>query len=200
MGVKVPLQDTPLSAEDMALCLWYGHYRAFGEFPSFKRLGVAWAQCALENGHGTKIRNNNFGNVIATSSWPGNWWELLCHERPYPDERPNYWVETLMRFRALPDPETGAWHYWRTLALPRHVGALVQFDKGNPGAAAMALGASHYYTAHAEAYAKIMRRLYTEWLSVVQSKLGLTELAEERDFWSFYEAAKGQWDNDGAHY
>lgn len=152
----VPRVATPLSELELALALRNGHLRAFDARPDEDRLGVAWAQCALEHARGRAIYGANIGNVTAGSTWTGDVYELRVQERVHRD--PDTWKWLVLRFRAHADPVAGAADYWRLLAR-RFASVLPLFDEGRAHEAAYRLSVLGYYTALAEPYADAMDEL-----------------------------------------
>lgn len=54
---------TPMSDLELARALLAGHRAVFKKMPSGHRIGVAWAQTALETGRGSRARGYNIGNL-----------------------------------------------------------------------------------------------------------------------------------------
>jgi hypothetical protein len=157
---EVPRVRTPLSEVDLADVLQAGHVAALGSEPSKERLGVAWAQMALEHGRGKYVYCNNIGNITA-GGWSGPYYVIRVQERV--NKATNEWKWMDLKFRVHRTPEDGAADFWRLLA-GRYASALPLFDAGDAVGAAMRLGALNYYTAHEEQYARGMAGLYREWM------------------------------------
>ncbi len=148
---EVPEVRTPLSEGDLIDALRIGHSAAFGAPPSPERLGVAWAQIALETGRGKICRNNNLGNITKPKAWIGEYYVLKV---PPPDP-------PTLKFCAYDSPAAGATHYW-TLLHDRFKSALSSFDSGDAAIAAAELGRLHYFLADVGQYSKGMSSLYAE--------------------------------------
>ena len=155
MGV-VPRVATPLSELELARVLRDGHVRAFDARPDEDRLGVSWAQNALEHARGRAVYCANIGNVTAGASWGGDVYELYVQERVR--RNPDVWQWLTLRFRVHTDVRDGAADYWKLLAR-RFAGVLPLFDEGRAHEAAYRLSVLGYYTALAEPYADAMESL-----------------------------------------
>lgn len=158
-SLEVPRRKTPLTEAELAAALEHGHHLVFEEAPSRERLGCAWAQVALENGRGSAIYCNNFGNVSGFGAWAGRFYVFVVAERV--SKNPDVWKTLRMKFRAYDDPVQGAADYWRILR-GRYASALALFDAGSPDAGARELARLGYFTAHVEPYAKAMASLYRD--------------------------------------
>jgi hypothetical protein len=144
-GAEVPAKRTPLTEQRLAEVLAAGHLRAFGSAPSYNRLGMAWAQVNHETGRTKSAWNHNWGNLVKTGSWSGDW--HLLGSTP---------------FRAYPSGLAGAEDYWRLLAR-RYAEALEAFDAGEPTEAAELLKAGGYYEDTAANYARALESLFSEY-------------------------------------
>lgn len=164
----VPRVRTPLSEIDLVLALREGHKIAFGTDPNQQRLGVAWAQVALEHARGAALDRFCVGNVTAFS-WPGDYYVLRVDERV--SRNPDKWQTLELKFRAYPTAAEGAAGYWRLLA-GRYLKALAFFDSGKPGDAAYTLSNLGYYTALPGPYASTMVNLYAEFGLRLAPKIG----------------------------
>jgi hypothetical protein len=144
-------ERTPATEIELAQALSSGHDLFFDALPSPEKLGVAWAQCALELARGKAIWNNNIGNITAGRSWPGDFYELHV---PPPDP-------PVLKFRAHASLVDGAVDYWKVLT--EHFGsAMPFFVAGKAEAASRELGRLHYYLADPNVYAPATARLYDE--------------------------------------
>lgn len=156
----VPKVQTPLSEVGLALALRAGHELAEHAAPSKARLGVAWAQNALEHDRGRAIYNNNVGNVTAWAKYTGDAYDFgkLIPERVKRGATPaeDVWEPKHLFFRAHASPELGATDYWRVLASEKFASALPYFDRGDANGAAWELSRRGYYTARAEKYSVAM--------------------------------------------
>lgn len=164
---EVARETTPLSELELAEALIEGHRAVFGEPPTWMRLAVAWAHVALENGRGREIECNNFGNVIATDSWPGAYYVRDLHERTRKNRLAalgDDWKPVPMKFRAYATPAEGARAYWKVLD-EHYASALGLFGAGAPYLAARRLAELGYATAYAEPYAHAMVDLHGEFVA-----------------------------------
>ena len=130
---------TPIGKIELAAVLRDGHYAVFGTFPSKKKLAVAWAQVALENGQGKKTFNHNLGKITSGK------------DRPYYIQR--------HRFRAHNNFNQGAEDYWRVVK-KLCSRSLPFFEKGDPYSAALVLRSCGYYQADKHRYGLAMVKLY----------------------------------------
>lgn len=144
-----PPTPTPLGELELAAVLRDGHHFVFGTFPSRRRLGVAWAQTALECGRGAKTIGWNVGQIGALEGQPFHW--IAGH-----------------KFRDYDDAIDGARSYW--FAVKPFTRALHSFDAGDPGGAARALS-GHYFRANADDYARAMLALYAVFVHSVDPLL-----------------------------
>lgn len=150
---QVPKQKTPLSRMQLVEALRDGYFAAFGQTPSSKTLGVAFAQNALENASGQAIWCNNFGNITAAKAWKDagkDYYTLHVAERPDPQGHPDLWKQMDLDFRVYATPAEGAKGYWQLLASSYYKVVLDFFAAGDPSGAAYKLSALHYFTAHVE--------------------------------------------------
>jgi hypothetical protein len=138
-----------MTYQEVALHLARSHWEVFGEAPTSNRLGVAWAQVMLETGRGTKLWGYNFGNIICSPHWMGEF-QVLRDEVGGP-----------ANYRAYPTADAGAAGYWKLLRR-RYGAALAFFDRGQPEAAARELHRLGYFTAAPEPVAKTFGALYAE--------------------------------------
>lgn len=134
-----PRFDTPIDTMGLARVLKEGHKKAFGEYPSNKRLAVGWAQIAIENGQGKIIHNHNLGFITSSKNRP-------------------YFIKK-NRFRSHKTFLEGATDYWKVIN-KLCKSSLVYFDKGQPYNAALRLKSCGYYEADADHYGKAMSKLY----------------------------------------
>lgn len=136
--------QTPLSRVELMSALREGHQLAFGRQPNERRLAMAWAQVALENGQGKYTYNHNLGNLVSRAASTSTYWNGGDRYHPY------------MSFATFAE---GAEAYWRVLS--RCWIAVSRFDQGDPTGAAEALKRCRYYEAPVEDYAKGLNRLYS---------------------------------------
>lgn len=140
--VVVPMVQTPMSREEIAVALKQGHVRVFGSEPSENRLAMSWSQVALENGHGTYVWNHNLGNTTPWAAGQSAYYNPGDH---------NYYKS----FATFSD---GAAAYWATIK--RCTAALADFDKGDSTKASHDLKVCHYYEAPEAPYAKMLKDLF----------------------------------------
>lgn len=138
---RVPIVHTPIGQLELAQVLKNSHYSVFGEFPSDKRLAVAWAQVAIENGQGYQTFNHNLGNINSAKSRP----YYLKHHR----------------FKSHKDFIDGGIDYWKIVHKMCR-SSLPAFDAGAPRWAANRLSACGYYGADKTKYGHAMAWLYTK--------------------------------------
>ncbi len=148
---EVQRVSTPCTDVELVDALRDGHRVAFGNHPAPERLGVGWAQLALESGRGQRQWCHNVGNITAGRSWHGNFYWL---DVPPPDP-------PKLKFRAYDSHLVGAADYW-TMLYDKFRSALVFFDAGDAAAAAHELGRLHYFLAPVESYSQGMASLYAE--------------------------------------
>lgn len=160
--MEIPKVLTPLTELELVEVLYLSHGQAFELFPSAERLGVAWAQCALELGRGKSIWNFNIGNITAGSKWLGDYYVLKV---PPPDP-------PTLKFRAHESPIDGGVDYWKLIS-GRYASTIPYFDRGDANGAAVELGRLKYFLAHVETYANGMTSLYKEFM---RRGLGLMEM------------------------
>ena len=131
-SLRVKRINTPISEVDLAKALREGHYLAFGKYPSTKRLTVAWAQVALENGRGKYTYNHNLGNISSRKKIP-------------------YYIIYSHSFLSFKSFNEGAAAYWRVI---RNMckSSLKYFDNGNAYAAGLQLRRCNYYMADKNKY------------------------------------------------
>lgn len=144
---------TPITELELLAAVRDGHRVAFGTPPSPERLGIAWAQLALETGRGARCNNNNIGNLTTGKKWLGDRFTIAV---PPPDP-------PKLTFRAYSSPLVGASDYW-VLIFDRFPTVLPLFDRGDAIAAAVELGRRKYFLAPVTQYAKGMSSLYAEGL------------------------------------
>ena len=138
---RVKKVHTPLTPIELGRALNVGHYERFGYYPSDKRLGVAWAQVALENGQGYYTYNYNFGKIKASK-------KHLHYVQKH-------------RFRAHSNAIRGTTDYWNLInRLCKR--SLPAFDVGAPKYAAKILSGCGYFEADKIKYGKAMRQLYNK--------------------------------------
>jgi hypothetical protein len=147
---EVEAKRTPLAEGTLLEVLAAGHVRTTGDKPSANRLGMGWAQVALETGRTVSCWNYNFGNITRTKDWSGPW-----HRLPVGPGEPT-------QYRSYGSPLEGAADYWRLLTT-RYTHAMPAFDAGDPYAAAHELKAAGYYQADEDDYAAAMASLVGEY-------------------------------------
>jgi hypothetical protein len=131
---------TPIGPVQLASVLRDSHVAAFGTTPSRQRLAAAWAQIALENGHGKFIYNHNVGNVLA-----------------YKNSQ-DYYIVNTRKFRAYNTFEDGAKVYW--FVIQHCQNTLRQFDAGSMTNAVEQLKRCGYFEADVDTYTRTMTSLY----------------------------------------
>lgn len=132
---------TPLDPIELATNLRSAYVDVFGKTPSDNVINVAWAQVSTENGQGSVMWNNNFGNIGPKL---GEQW---------------YAHSSTESYRSFDTPIAGAIAYWK-LIYSRCRGAFKSFKTGNPEQASIALKACNYYGADVDQYTKLMTTLY----------------------------------------
>jgi hypothetical protein len=120
------------------------HVAEYGTLPPRNRLAMAWAQVALENGHGTAVWNFNLGNV-GPSRYTDNPW---------------YFHVPGARYRAFDNFNDSGRAYWRVVH--RCSSALRAFDDGAPKVAAEALRRCGYYGAPLVPYVAGLNSLFNQ--------------------------------------
>lgn len=158
---EVPRVRTSLGELELAAVLRDGYTHVIGEPPTRICIATAWAQCALEHGHGRFIDCHNIGNITAYGHWPGDYFVITFTRKGNPNDAPAGDAQTFkMRFRAHDDFIDGARDYWQQLSTT-FAAVLPFFDAGDPRGAAHALHAHRYFTAPEAQYANAMASLYT---------------------------------------
>ncbi len=138
---KQPRVYTPLTDEELIEVLYDSHVSFFGCPPSQQRLIMAWAQVALENGHGKYTWNKNLGNVVPTSQ---------AHAY--------YLTDSSVKYRSFESFEEAAIVYWATVNSCD--GLLSMFDAGDAPTVSTMLRSCGYYEAPIEQYEQTLRLLY----------------------------------------
>ncbi len=146
--LKVKKVNTPIGQVELLDVLRESHVRVIGVEPNEKRVTMAWAQVAFENGRGKKVFNHNLGN-IGTSTPPKN----------------SYYVVSGYQFKDFSDFQEGADAYWRTMKRMCK-GALPAFDAGDPTSASIALRRCGYYRADVGHYTKNLTSLYYQGIKI----------------------------------
>lgn len=136
---RLDAQPTPLGPLELAAVLRDGHHAEFGAFPSTRRLRIAWAHVALENGRGAKTWHWNLGMIGASRAEP-------------------HFLIGGHRFAANGDAIDGARLYWRTLRRMCR-GSLPYFDAGDARGAAGALTRCGWHRTDPTHYATSMATL-----------------------------------------
>lgn len=147
MGDQLPPTFTPLDEHELVEALQRGYRAAAGVAPGLARLGMGWAQTALETGRGEKLRHYNVGNLIVTPSWEGDWYKLETNPR---------------HFRAYRSAVEGAADYW-SLLRRKYPLALDRFDAGDAMGAAQELAEGGYFGEDPKQVGESMRKLYHEY-------------------------------------
>lgn len=146
--------NTKLSPIQIAEVLHHTHYAVFNRYPTKKRLAMAWAQIALENGRGDKIYNYNLGNIGSGRN------------------QAHYYVAG-SKFRSFSSFEESGIAYWNLLQNRCKI-SLTSFDWGNPKATAEYLRKCGYYRADLKLYQRIMNSLYYFALVEIIPKINYT--------------------------
>jgi len=154
---EVPIVATPTDELSYAAILRDTHTAVFGDPPSPLCLACAWAQIALENAHGRALFCFNYGNLMASKAWSGDYYVLRTKERVSRD--PDVWKEFDSHFRAFDDHLEGASSYWNVMTY-QFSPVLALFELGRPSEAAYKLSEMGYYTARANIYAATMTSLF----------------------------------------
>lgn len=143
--LRVRKVQTPISQEELHVVLREAHVNVLGHEPNDNRVAMAWAQVAFENGRGKKVFNHNLGNTGAHPTAPKN----------------AFYKVSGSRFRAHPNFQEGAEHYWETI-LKMCSGVLPAFDAGDPITASIILRRCGYYRAPVEHYSVSLSSLFFE--------------------------------------
>lgn len=149
-GHQIAAVRTPLEPEELAKVLSEGHRQIFGSRPNYNRLGMAWAMVNHETARTKSAWHHNWGNIMRTPSWKGNFHALKVG----PGEPVFY--------RSYETPVDGAMGYWSLLKL-RYPEAIDQFDTGDAHASAQALKSGGWYQAPAQLYGNAMSFFFNEW-------------------------------------
>lgn len=134
-----PKKQTILLPSELVDTIKYSHQNIFGKLPSKRRLALAWAQIALENGQGEKIYNYNLGNIGAV-------------------KYQSYYIVAGSKFRTFNGFEEGGETYWKTLRDGCSV-VLPIFDSGDVVEAALQLERCGYYRVESDKYIVGMSKL-----------------------------------------
>jgi hypothetical protein len=176
---------SPRTPLEVALDLLGGHVAAFaGAAPTLERLGMGWAQIALENARGAALYGFNYGNITAGGDWKNSgkdYNEIKVDERLDIVHHPDQWTNITLAFRVYPSSEEGAAGYWNLLS-GRYKSVLPIFDQANVHDAAYRLSQLGYYTARPEdhpgpngtiipGYASTMAKLYNEFVQHIRPQL-----------------------------
>lgn len=141
-GTRHAMVQTPLTEVELMATLKDAHVEVFGVQASPKRLSMAWAQVAFENGRGKYVYNRNIGNTVTT---------LPEH---------NYYCVKGQCYRSFASFMESGKLYWATI---KHcVAALAAFDTAQSYVAAQKLKDCHYYDGDVKQYASSMSSLYDE--------------------------------------
>lgn len=143
--LELPKYQTVVSQQVLKKALSNTHIKVFGKPASQKRIDMAWAQIAFENGRGFNIYNYNLGNIGLLNNVP---------VKPY-------YVTGGSRFLSFPSLEEGAVSYWSTLKEMCSF-SLGYFDIGDASGAALALKKCNYYKVDLETYSKNLKFLFFE--------------------------------------
>jgi len=133
-------KETPLERQEIVVALIDSHQEVFDAVAKENRIAMAWAQIALENGHGKKVYNYNLGNIGASTKEP-------------------YYILGGSRFKSLPSANDGAVFYWKTLK-KMCPGVLNVFDQGNAKHAANKLYNCGYFRSDPDDYGDKLKSLY----------------------------------------
>lgn len=150
---------TPIDPIELASILQDSYVIAFNKIPSDNMLSNAWAQVSTENGQGSRLWNNNFGNIGPKK---GEAW---------------YAHSSTESYRSFSSPVEGAIAYWLLIA-KRCSSAFRLFRTDNTSEAAIALKACNYYGADVESYSKLMSSLYTHAKRNIIAKMHERKLAK----------------------
>jgi hypothetical protein len=140
--LRQAMTRTSMSRTEIVSTLRDAHVRVFGEAPSTNRLAMAWAQVALENGHGEHVFNHNMGNVSASSR-----------------DQPTYYSASDKHvYRSFETFIDGAIAYWEVIK--RCTAGIARFDWGNPTDAAVQLQRCGYFEADLDKYTVMLSSLF----------------------------------------
>lgn len=129
------LVPTPLTMDQIRSVLREALDQA-GHIVSPKAAGVILAHIAYENAHGERVIQHNFGNLIATQQWAGDFWRPTWFAPPKEgaSQRDRELHEKMRRgeapaaFRAYDSPQEGMKFFVETL----HRLGLLQAAEGGP--------------------------------------------------------------------
>jgi hypothetical protein len=138
---------TPIEHDDMISVIKESHYNVHKKKPRVGAVAGAWAHIALENKHGKKIWNRNFGNV-----------------GKLPEEPPAAYYSHFgkAKYRSFESFVQGGEAYWRFMS--RCGEAIRHFENKNPREASLSLKRCNYYRSDQEQYADTLSALYAEGL------------------------------------
>lgn len=166
---QVAYKSTPLSDTDLANVLRAGYQQVFGSDPTAEVLANGWAQVAFETGRGSKIYNNNFGNIKATDDWIKSGQPFAVKETSEFTGSGKHYTD-LAKWKAYPSPEAGAAGYWKLIG-NRYKKAMDWMEAGDPQSATVALAMNKYFTANIGKYAKGVSSLYNTFMSKIAPTL-----------------------------
>lgn len=134
---------TEINEEELKEVLAKAHIAVFHKPASAKRIHMAYAQIAFENGKGKKVYNYNLGNI------GGN----------YKSPTEPYYKVAGSRFKSFNSFYEGAIDYWLHLK-SRCSMSLNYFDAGDPYTASISLKNCGYFRADLKFYQKNLSSLY----------------------------------------
>lgn len=144
MAQKVDKVKTPASEDMIVSAIKTAWSKIFGETPNLAQIGKAWAQIAIECGHGQYIFNNNVGNMNWTKGFSGDYYEtkdsITVGNNPA-----NRRVYTA-KMRSYSNLLQGVADYLHLLK--NRPGVMKALQTGSPKDFSYALADVHYYDAH----------------------------------------------------
>jgi hypothetical protein len=136
---------TPIEQEDLISVMKESYFNVHKAEPSEGTIAGAWAHIALENKHGRRVWNHNFGNI-----------------GKLPEEPPSTYYSHFgkAKYRSFKNFVQGGEAYWRFMT--RCKIAMRHFEKKRPRDASLSLKRCNYYKSDQEQYADALSSLYSE--------------------------------------
>jgi len=151
-AIKHKRTITPVTSDELISVIRESYVNVHKKAPEDSTIAGAWAHISLENKHGKRVWNHNFGNIGS-----------LPEEPP----APYYSHFGKAKYRSFKGFVQGGEAYWQFMERCKE--ALANFKIRNPRGAALSLKRCNYYRSDLDQYSATLAALYETGIRRIQA-------------------------------
>jgi hypothetical protein len=150
--IKHKRMITPIEGDELISVIKESYANVHKKTPEDSVIAGAWAHISLENKHGKRIWNYNFGNIGSLPEEPS---------------APYYSHFGKAKYRSFDGFVQGGETYWKFMLRCKE--ALINFRLKNPKGAALSLKRCNYYRSDLDQYSNTLAALYETGIKRIQT-------------------------------